>query len=136
MISASTRSVIGGAADPLRQITPTLAASRSSHTSAASLRSARDEALLNVGRVGTNIGRWPLQAPTWRCAERSSSSPSRTLKRQHGRSPSPAPPKVCVVSPTRVVLDRLDILGAATFTFDAAGLTRWTDRLERLLPLP
>ena len=38
--------------------------------------------------------------------------------------------------PVLVVLDRLDILGARTLTIDAAGLGRWTDRLERLLPLP
>jgi hypothetical protein len=35
-----------------------------------------------------------------------------------------------------VVLDHFDILGARTLTLDAAGLERWTDRLERLLPLP
>ena len=35
-----------------------------------------------------------------------------------------------------VVLDRLDILGAVTLTVGTAGLTRWTDNLESLLPLP
>jgi hypothetical protein len=38
--------------------------------------------------------------------------------------------------PVLVVLDHFDILGARTLTLDADGLERWTDRLERLLPVP
>jgi len=38
--------------------------------------------------------------------------------------------------PVLVVLDSLDVLGARTLTVDAAGLERWTDHLERLLPSP
>jgi hypothetical protein len=35
-----------------------------------------------------------------------------------------------------VVVDGLDILGAAAFSLDEAGLIRAADDLERLLPLP